>query len=91
MTHRERIVAASRGEPVDMVPVSPRIAAYLIWKYGDASWKTALSFQEELDQDLNWQVGSGLPNPLDHSRKNFEYSPDVRYENNGKIVARSAA
>jgi len=63
MTGRERILAAVRHEEPDRVPISPRVGAWLMAEYGDASLGTQM---EKLpDMDVMYIVGDGKPNYLD--------------------------
>jgi len=80
MTSRERIIAAMRGEPIDTVPISPRTGVFLTWRYGKANIETALRFQRDFDQDLCWQAGSGLVNPIDSVEFDTSYNPEIRLE-----------
>ncbi|NLB80974.1 MAG: hypothetical protein GX800_05060 [Clostridiaceae bacterium] len=94
MTSRERILAATKGQETDMVPVSPRLFAYLLDKYGEHSLESNLKFQTEYDFDITLNAVSGLANPIFNVYVDTSYSKDIKlemqeWEENGiKIVKR---
>ncbi len=51
MTSRERLLAAYRHDPVDRVPCSPRLWAWMLEYYGDAGPATYLRAAAEFDFD----------------------------------------
>ena len=80
MTSRERILAATIGQETDMVPVSPRLGAYLMSVYGDQSLAGHLNFQKKYDFDVTYTAGSGLVNPIDSVFVDTSYSKDIKLE-----------
>lgn len=74
MTHRERLIAAARGEETDIVPVSPRMGYPLIKKFGSASLDAHMKFQQEYDYDITYITTSGLPNIIDSIGDRGSYS-----------------
>ena len=70
MTGRERILTTLRHEEPDRVPISPRVQAWLMAKYGDASLGTLM---EKLpDVDLMHIVGDGTPNTIDSYPEDYD-------------------
>jgi len=57
LTSRQRLLAAYRHEPVDCVPCSPRVWAWMLEYYGDAGQKTLLRMADEFDFDPHTVVG----------------------------------
>jgi len=80
MTSRERLLAATKGKETDIVPVSPRVGAYLLNVYGDSSFESHLKLQKDYDFDLTYPVGSGLINPIDSVFVDTSYSKDIKLE-----------
>jgi len=63
MTARERILATLRHVEPDRVPISPRVSAWLMAQYGDASLASHLERLPEMD--LMHVVPDGTPDYLD--------------------------
>ena len=61
MTGRERILAAYRHEPVDRVPCSPRLWAWMIEHYGDCSPERYMQAADEFDFEPQYCVS-----PFEH-------------------------
>jgi len=78
MTSRERILAAYAHKPIDRIPCSPRIYAYLIERYGHGGIKAHLRAQEEFGFDVH-----GNPGIFEHVTELGAASsydlPDVEY------------
>lgn len=64
MSSKERLLAAIKHQESDYVPVAPRIWAWFLEYYGNASIETYLRAAEEFDFDPVFDVSSGLPNYL---------------------------
>lgn len=79
MTSRERLLAAIRHEEPDRVPVSPRIAAWLLEHYGDASFETHLRCAEEFGWDLLFCHSGLTPNYVVGMPAQYDL-PDVTVE-----------
>ncbi len=92
MASRERILAAIRHEEPDRVPISPRVAAWLIAEYGDSS----LARQLEVLPDMDFMhiVGSAVPNyiysyPDSYDLPEVEVEQTWREDGDCKIVERT--
>lgn len=79
MTGRERILAAIRHEEPDRVPVAPRMWAWMLEYYGDASLATHLKACDEFGGEVIWCQGSPTPNYI-KSWPDQYILPDVRVE-----------
>ncbi|MBC7289136.1 MAG: hypothetical protein H5T86_14080, partial [Armatimonadetes bacterium] len=79
MTGRERVLAAVSHEEPDRVPVSPRIWAWMLDYYGDASLPTYLRCCDEFGFDAFWIQGSPTPNYIYSWPDNYDL-PEVRVE-----------
>ncbi len=79
MTGKERLLAAFRREPVDHVPCSPRIHAWLMEQYGDGKIERYLQLAERFPAfDPHLPVGPFiLPSELSY-RESYDL-PDVAY------------
>jgi len=53
MTSRERLLAAYAHQPVDYVPCSPRLWAWMLEYYGDCGTATLLRAADEFDFDIH--------------------------------------
>lgn len=79
MTSRDRLLTAIRHEEPDRVPVSPRVSAWLLEYYGDASFETHLRCAEEFDWDLLYCHGGLTPNYVVDMPAHYDL-PDVTVE-----------
>jgi len=79
MTGRERLLSAIRHEPPDRVPVSPRIWAWLLDHYGDASLQTYLRSCDEFGYDAFWCQGGPDPNYIFSWPDDYDL-PDVQVD-----------
>lgn len=77
MTSRERILTAIRHEEPDRVPISPRVSAWMIAEYGDAS----LARQLEVLPDMDFMhiVGESTPNYIYSCPDSYDL-PGVKVE-----------
>jgi len=79
MTSRERLLTAIRHEEADRVPVSPRIAYWLMEYYGDASFETYIRSTREFGYDPFYCTGEPTPNYLGSYSERYDL-PDVKVE-----------
>jgi uroporphyrinogen decarboxylase len=56
MTSRQRLLAAYRHQPVDRIPCSPRVSAWMREYYGDAGYETILRMADEFGFDPHTNV-----------------------------------
>lgn len=77
MTGRERILTTLRHEEPDRVPISPRVGAWLVAEYGDAS--LAMEMEKLPDMDTMFIVGEGTPNYVNTYPEDY-HLPEVRVE-----------
>ena len=77
LTPRERLLRAIAGEPVDRIPIAPRI-----WRYSLSKGTTDLDLANELDFELLELGGGGLTTPFDDERCDAVSGliPDVNIE-----------
>ena len=92
MNGRERLLAAIRHEEPDRVPVSPRVAAWLVAEYGDASLSSELEHLPEMDP--MFIVNDGTPNylgtyPEEYDLPEVEVSQKRYQEGNLQVVERT--
>ena len=57
MTSRQRLLAAYSHQPVDRIPCSPRVAAWMREYYGDSGLETVLHMADEFGFDPHTNVG----------------------------------
>jgi uroporphyrinogen decarboxylase len=79
MTSRERLLTAIRHQEPDQVPVSPRISAWLLDYYGDASFETHLRCAQEFGWDLFYCHPGLMPNYVVDMPEQY-LLPDVSVE-----------
>ena len=94
MTGRERILAAYRHKPVDRVPCSPRIWAWMIEHYGDCSPERYIQAADEFDFEPHYLVGPfDLPGTLRVKERydlpNVDYRFEERQESGYRVVRRT--
>jgi uroporphyrinogen decarboxylase len=94
MTSRERLLAAIHHQEGDRVPVSPRIAAWLLEYYGDASFETHVRCADEFGWDPLYCHSSLTPNyvvsmPAQYDLPDVEVDQTRRQEGDFVIVART--
>ena len=80
MTGRERILAAIAHEEPDRVPVAPRVWAWMLGYYGDASLPTYLKMCEEFDCDAFWCQGTPSTTRYIYSYPDEYHLPEVKVE-----------
>ncbi len=80
MTSKERLEAVMRGGVADRIPVSPRIGAFLMGKYGSSSLESHIRFQKEYEYDISFTMGSSLPNPTESVLTELPYTDLVKIE-----------
>ena len=56
MTSRQRLLAAYKHQPVDRIPCSPRVSAWMREYYGAADYKTVLRMADEFGFDAHTNV-----------------------------------
>jgi len=79
MTSKERLLAALKHEEADYVPVGPRTWAWLLERYGSASWMYELKAAKEYDYDPIMHIPSPFPNYVGDLTASYE-DLDVRVE-----------
>ena len=80
MTSRERILAVLKKEKPDMVPISPRIWAWLTEKYGRSTYLEELELKNEFDYDPIIHLGSNIPNFVYTQLGDYTKLPDVEVD-----------
>jgi len=83
MTSRQRLLAASRQEPVDMIPLAPRVGYAARFHYGTESPQNCLRLKKKYDYDPFLTV-NGQDLPLFDPFNVFRYAPGVEVEFNVK-------
>ncbi len=79
MTSRERLLAAARRQPIDTIPVSPRLGHVMDLHYGNRSNAAALRLKEIYDYDPHLDVPGNnmvLRNPYEV----YRFSPGVEID-----------
>jgi uroporphyrinogen-III decarboxylase len=94
MTSRERLLAAYRHAPVDRVPCSPRVWAWLLANYGSDSIETNLDFADRFDYDPHFVVSifehtSEKDFREKYSLPNADYRFEERREGDYRVVRRT--
>ena len=79
MTSRQRLLAASRQQPVDLIPLSPRVGYAAYYHCGSASAQNILRLKEVYDFDPFITV-DGQDLPLFDPFNAFRYAPGVEVE-----------
>ncbi len=77
MTSRQRLLAAYARQPVDRIPCSPRVWAWMREFYGDARPETLLRMAREFGFDPHFAVGV-FPQPVGLTPTVDYYLPGVR-------------
>jgi uroporphyrinogen decarboxylase len=95
MTSRERLLAAYRHAPVDRVPCSPRVWAWLLATYGSDSIENNLALADRFGYDPHFVI-SVFEHPSDllsfqetYSLPNADYRFEERRENDYRVVRRT--
>jgi len=93
MTSRQRLLAAYQHKPVDRVPCSPRVWAWMLDHYGDAGHQTLLRMADEFGFDPHVAVGVyshpiGLTPSIGFDLPNVEASVEERQDGRLRIVRR---
>jgi hypothetical protein len=79
MTGKERLLTTIRHEEPDRVPISPRIAAFLVVHYGSSSWMHHLKAAREFGFDICLPVASPVPALIYRPTLAYRHlPPDVR-------------
>ena len=78
MTSKERILAAYEHKPVDRIPCSPRISAWLQDHYGSMDTETHLRSAREFGFDAHL-ITSVFESPFDLTVREAYDLPDVKY------------
>jgi Uroporphyrinogen decarboxylase (URO-D) len=94
MTGRERTMAAIAHEEPDRVPVAPRIWAWMLAHYGDASLATYLRSCNEFGGDAFWCHGLGATSyvyswPDQYDIPDVEVGQDQSEEGGCRVIART--
>ena len=79
MTSRQRLLAAARREPVDTIPISPRLGYVTTHYFGNSSNAAALRLKEIYDYDPHLSVPANnmvLRNPYEV----YPFSPGVKVD-----------
>ena len=79
MTSRERLLAAAKGEPVDMTPVSPRVGYAAQYHCGSETPQNLLRLKKHYDYDPFITIG-GQDFPLANPFEMFTYAPGVEVD-----------
>lgn len=79
MTSRQRLLAAARREPVDMIPLSPRVGYAVRYHCGSETLPAMLRLKEHYDYDPFLTV-SGQDLPLADAFGTFNYAPGVNVD-----------
>ncbi len=93
MTPRERLLAAYRRQPVDRVPCSPRVWAWMRDHYGDGSLETLLRMAAEFGFDPHAAVGvhrhvTGLEPAIDFELPGVDVSREESRDGELRAVRR---
>lgn len=76
MTSRERLMAAARRQPYDMIPISPRVGYAALHHYGTKSEQSLLRLKSLYDYDPFITV-PGHDLPFKQPFQTFDYAPGV--------------
>ena len=76
MTSRQRILAAARHEPVDTIPISPRLGYAAMHHVGNPSSPNAIRLRQIYDYDPFLEV-TGNAYPFRTPYESFRYAPGV--------------
>ena len=76
MTSRERIMAAARRQPVDMIPVSPRVGHAAHYHCGTETMQNTLRLKKFYDYDPFLTI-PGHDLPINNPYQTFSYAPGV--------------
>ena len=76
MTSRERLLAAARREPVDTIPIAPRLGYAATVHVGSPSNANAIRLRQIYDYDPFLEV-HGNVYPFNTPYETFRYAPDV--------------
>lgn len=93
MTSRERLLAAYEHKPVDRIPCSPRVWAWMREYYGDAGHEALLGMADEFDFDPHVAVGAfshptGLTPSISFDLPNVEASVEEGQDGDLHVVRR---
>lgn len=77
MTSKGRLLCAIGHEEPDVVPVGPRVWAWVLESYGSCSWLHVLRAAREFDFDPMIYVGVPYPNYIRQLRSDYEQLDDV--------------
>ena len=93
MTGRQRLLAAYARQPVDRVPCSPRVWAWMLEQYGDVEPATLLRMADEFGFDPHFAVGvhshvTALSPSIDFDLPHVEASVEESREGDLRIVRR---
>ena len=76
MTSRERLMAAARRQPVDMIPLSPRVGHAAHYHCGTETMQNTLRLKTAYDYDPFLTI-PGHDLPLTAPFQVFDYAPGV--------------
>jgi uroporphyrinogen-III decarboxylase len=93
MTSRERLLAAYARKPVDRIPCSPRVWAWMLEHYGKAGTSTLLQMADEFgfDPQVDVQVFpqvTGLSPNIRYNLPGVQISAEERQEGKMRVVRR---
>ena len=93
MTPRQRLLAAYRHEPVDRIPCSPRVWAWMAEHYGDGGNTTLLRMADEFGFDPHVAVGvfshvTGLTTSISHTLPGVEATTEECEQHGLRAVRR---
>ena len=93
MTSRQRLLAAYARQPVDRIPCSPRVWAWMREYYGDVRYQTLLRMADEFGFDPHLAVGvyahpTGLTPRIDFDLPQVEASVEESREGDLRVVRR---
>ena len=91
MTSRHRLLAAYEHQPVDRIPCSPRVWAWMLEYYGDAGHQTLLRMADEFGFDPHVAVGvfshpAGLTPSISFDLPNVEASVEESQDGSLRVV-----
>ena len=79
MTSRQRLMAAARRQPVDTIPISPRLGHACICHFGNDSYANNLRLKQIYDYDPFITI-PGQSRPIHNPYETFAYAPGVNVD-----------